>query len=286
MQNDISHEILGNPKVLYKYVSLDIGELILAKKTLKISLPSEFNDVFEGSHIIDHSDDNVLNTIGQRVYFIETDPLTDAPLFGYEEAMREWLHKSIKKYPGFQPESIEMIEKMPAVNYQPFREGFFGSIEPCIPRILCLSDSPTSKLMWDHYADGHKGICIGLNTGNNFFQTPYFYRLRRVEYQPVSTKMPIEVAVWRKWLIKNMDYAYESEWRALFYENNLEQCTLKNGSQITVARFQNDAIHSIIFGSRVDPQRMKAIRELLQPNVKTFRSIPDFNTHSVRFEAE
>jgi Protein of unknown function (DUF2971) len=44
-------------------------------------------------------------------------------------------------------------------------------------RVLCLSAKPDSVVMWSHYADKHRGICLEFSTDNEEFSGAY-----KVEY--------------------------------------------------------------------------------------------------------
>jgi Protein of unknown function (DUF2971) len=41
--------------------------------------------------------------------------------------------------------------------------------EICKRTIYCLTPDPTSILMWSHYADHHRGICLEFDVANALF---------------------------------------------------------------------------------------------------------------------
>src|ERR1017187_864386 len=57
-----------------------------------------------------------------------------------------------------------------------FSENFLTMI-PNRWRIYCLTPVPNSTLMWSHYADNHKGICLEFATGH-----PLFGSAQKVQY--------------------------------------------------------------------------------------------------------
>ncbi|HGY1053520.1 TPA: DUF2971 domain-containing protein, partial [Aeromonas salmonicida subsp. pectinolytica] len=46
-------------------------------------------------------------------------------------------------------------------------------------RFVSLSRNNTNILMWSHYADSHKGFCIGFSRQNNYFKVAESVRYRR-----------------------------------------------------------------------------------------------------------
>jgi hypothetical protein len=81
--------------------------------------------------------------------------------------------------------------------------------------ILCLSSSWMSMLMWSHYAEQHKGICVGFKSGMDVFQTALhvdyvadFPIIRRPED---DNKTMFE----KTFFMKAECWKYENEWRIL-----------------------------------------------------------------------
>jgi hypothetical protein len=80
-------------------------------------------------------------------------------------------------------------------------------------RIYCLTPDPLSTLMWSHYGDHHRGICLEFNLGN-----PVFLNAREIRYASqypawVPHRMPdpaIEML-----LTKSDAWSYEQEFRVL-----------------------------------------------------------------------
>jgi hypothetical protein len=89
--------------------------------------------------------------------------------------------------------------------------------------ILCLAPMWDSALMWSHYSDHHKGICIGFHRGIDIF-----YTALKVIYQdelPVVTT-PIDKGreLYDKvFLTKAKCWEYEQEWRIIKVAMNEEQ---------------------------------------------------------------
>jgi Protein of unknown function (DUF2971) len=84
--------------------------------------------------------------------------------------------------------------------------------------ILCLSECKDSLLMWSHYADAHRGVCIEYSTSN---ERLFGCSVDRVSYASVYPEMSLtdtpDLGWVRKYLsTKSAHWKYEKEWR-IFY---------------------------------------------------------------------
>lgn len=87
--------------------------------------------------------------------------------------------------------------------------------------LLCLSDNWRSPVMWAHYADKHKGVCLGFD----FPEAPDTPTVRRVEYNPARIRFKLDRTATRYGIdesyieallfTKAKEWAYEREWRTL-----------------------------------------------------------------------
>ncbi len=87
--------------------------------------------------------------------------------------------------------------------------------------VLCLSEVHDSILMWSHYADCHRGICLVYETNYEFFAhaQPVHYRRERPSVNPISQSK--EEMLDNAIFTKSSDWAYEKEWRILDYRQGV-----------------------------------------------------------------
>jgi hypothetical protein len=74
--------------------------------------------------------------------------------------------------------------------------------------ILCFSATWRNPVLWAHYADGHRGICLGFDVCDHLIE--------RIKYQKTRSKLctPVSEATMRRTLYtKFFDWSYEKEWR-------------------------------------------------------------------------
>ena len=123
-------------------------------------------------------------------------------------------------------------------------------------RILSLSRVNNNQLMWSHYADGHKGVAIGVRID----QTEY--DVQPIEYDGIVT-------------IRNSDYNGQTAREILRHKLEVwsyeEEVRVFQRNQM----FIDVKIEEIILGQRVSNQNVGLIRDLLEkinPEIKIRRA--------------
>src|SRR5262252_300566 len=81
-------------------------------------------------------------------------------------------------------------------------------------RIYCLSTRPDCPLMWGHYADHHRGVCLEFNV-----QTPDFCQAIQVDYSSEYPQFSLadgtDISPFHS---KSADWSYEREYRLIAQE--------------------------------------------------------------------
>lgn len=113
--------------------------------------------------------------------------------------------------------------------------------------ILSLSERCEDLLMWSHYANGHRGLCLGFAASDNdpFFgyALPVVYSAARPMFNPRDDDFTASQKVI---LTKSEHWSYEREWRITETEGKGRY------------RFPVKALRSVIFGSRItEPDKEK-----------------------------
>ena len=225
-----------HPDTLYKYRSLD-GESkewvenIFTKSEIYFSSPNGFNDPF--------------------------DCKVELSLDGTDEEWRKYESGLIKRNnPDISPAKrlilSRKISRSKAIRNnlnQRSITGLMGNIG-----VYSLSSVRDDILMWSHYADSHKGICIGFHAD----EASVFFR----EAQPViySKEYPharlIDRTIERMSamiLTKSDHWNYEKEYRLI---NTHEGYGIKN--------FPAKSLKEIIFGCEISQENLKYFIELVR----------------------
>ena len=132
------------------------------------------------------------------------------------DELRDWSF-GIADPPLTASQKADFTNRLRSSDYiQKFIDGFSDSIQRVIAelRVYCLTPDPCSSLMWSHYANNHRGICLEFATDN-----PLFDQAQRVDY---SLEYPVwlphqeeEKTAWDLLLTKSDDWEHEREFRVV-----------------------------------------------------------------------
>ena len=177
------------PSLLYKYYEIKkFLPKLLSGETLKFSCPFDFNDPFESRscYQLDSSDE------GRR--------------FIREMVNRRYTNPSLKIS---EARRIEKRFRTPlALEDNELANEVIRRVGVC-----CFSEAKDSILMWSHYGNEHKGICIGFDTSKSLFQLAWKVKYRE-EFPIVRRPTDGEDVLLEKTLLtKAACWSYEKEWR-------------------------------------------------------------------------
>ncbi|MBQ7204203.1 MAG: DUF2971 domain-containing protein [Eubacterium sp.] len=247
-EKDIAAEQVGYcytcyaPNYLYKYYS-DNPERLETIKSNKMwySAPCKFNDVFDCDISIDEK--GVFNS------FLKSIP----DKRGIKPGSSMWLKIKKEVHSGIS-------------SLYDFFEGLKKSMG-----ISCFSESPDSLLMWAHYANNHRGICVEyelLEISNmlNFSPVPVIYDNEKTSFNYLnentidsdSTRVFVESIT-----SKSPEWSYEKEWRIIRDEGacGSNWDTKNNGALLEMIR-----PHSIILGCQAEQDYEKLVHKYCEEN--------------------
>ena len=132
--------------------------------------------------------------------------------------------------------------------------------------ICCFSSLCDSILMWSHYADYHKGICLKFDIlkDPDFFFNPLVVQYTKILpgcYFLNKNQEEMEKVVQRKF----SDWSYESEVRILKSAEDLQnnkKPTDKDENRSRIFNFNNNALVEVIFGDKTDEKTIEYIKNL------------------------
>ena len=217
------------PKEIYIYCSFDKAKCILQHGGFSLKSRKDFNDPFDGKFIPQWPDDKDLC---QRIREKHGGNFSKSEL----DAKCQEALANKKKYPdGNVPELMRLVDN-------------FG--------IACFSEIRDNILMWAHYADKHKGVCIGFHPEimmNFFWEKGIECVLDRVCY---SDNFPCwnPVGIRDNPLFsKAFDWKYEKEWR--FIATNCAEIFL---------RLPQYVFSSVIFGAKIPEEKKDRIIKIIR----------------------
>ncbi|MBL7690386.1 MAG: DUF2971 domain-containing protein [Flavipsychrobacter sp.] len=202
------------PKTLYKYKKLDSNAINgIIHNSLWLSTPENLNDPYDclislnfEQYIEEYFSVHKFEDDFYRFYNVR---LTDQEVIEIRnsqnklEAYQELCaKKSIDKY----------IQKPADI----IRKEIVETLQKNRPSVYlgCLSEICDSILMWSHYADNGKGICIEYSNIPQKSTFPVAYSNRLPTFSLSKKNIPTS------FLIKAKDWSYESEWRIVRIDPN------------------------------------------------------------------
>jgi hypothetical protein len=160
--------------------------------------------------------------------------------------------------------------------------------------VLCLTTEKADVLMWAHYADSHRGICVGFDSGATPFNTAravVYSQQRAVISQDAESDddQIIDLAL----LTKSLHWSYEHEWRAIkrpvsddektYYKQLLTESpdALNDIADVLASEggpghyeFEPSAIRVVCLGAQMPDVRRNDVIEIVRqrlPNVRIER---------------
>jgi hypothetical protein len=247
LDNPIFSMFCPNPNnhapILYKYRNWndEYHKNLLIKNELFLSPPSLLNDPFD-TRIYDNYIKK-LKTKEQKENYINE---------SIQKNLKYFLENNISI-----DEGRKILEKRveDSLYYQVRSEVIYNEIFDKGTGIACLSENWNSILMWSHYADNHKGYCIGFDEKwIRFCQK--FGKVMRVEYtdkypEPIKTSKENELTFEQKYFYKSSDWKYEEEIRLVNIYNN------ENPNRIEI--LENKYIKEVILGLNTPEEHKEEI---------------------------
>jgi hypothetical protein len=143
-------------------------------------------------------------------------------------------------------------------------------------RIYCVTPRPDSTLMWSHYAENHRGICLEFGVADNML----FRFARKVQYRDEYPRwVPCDIndkpdRVGELILTKSSDWSYEEEYRLISMDGHpfLHLCG-------DFFRLPNGALKSVIIGCEADHRTIGAFIKECVPEMPLKRAVRSPNIY-------
>ena len=252
------------PTKLYKYRSFQVNSLrAITQAEVFYARPSTFNDPLDCDPTIEVDIGRV--TLERLAYRMLLRRMNEEEARGEINRLRYYS----TEYGDYKsdPEVASYLTRMLAQAIKQELDSELGN-----EGVLSLSAKWRSGLMWSHYADEHRGICIEYDTRDQ----PH-PRLRPVDYRAPRAVKTSDLWDWKAkqdkdaeeqvintyFYTKSSEWSYEREWR-----------DVRETSGVTGVPFQ---ITAILFGLRADPSVIISIVKLLhdRPKIKLWQVLPN-----------
>lgn len=140
-------------------------------------------------------------------------------------------------------------------------------------RVCCFTPHNDNVLMWAHYADSYKGVCVEYDVAALSDCIGILLPVKYEQNYPVVDYLNDPGgAIMQMLLTKSKDWEYEREYRAVFH-------SLKNNSMPIPIQ----AIRSIILGPKVDTStpEYQNLMSILPPSITIRHCVPDEKSYKL-----
>ena len=244
---EFSQKDMRNPdSLLYKYYPYNeyLLEMLFTKKAWH-SKPETFNDPFD-CHL--NFDKNI-------------------PADKYEKCLRWQLKREGRSQPQIEDDIRKLISRDGIVHEDARKviDAISASTLDVIKNIgvYCLTETNSDVTMWAHYADSHRGLCLGFLISEEARpeKVTYIAEAPRVNFSELFDDESDEDEY--KWIFsKHHDWRNEKEWRVV----------VPQGNQLWPIPGK---IQTVTFGLRMDKGRREVIKQILEnePGVQYFEAV-------------
>jgi hypothetical protein len=257
-------------KRLYHYEKLNVGYLSTTLRDQKIhcSKPANLNDPWDCKPCLDSL--SLQNSeVFQKVMSWFHRQAAQANYALRPDLKQQWedsLRNDSKKQSQFMDDQSKSIQRMVSER-----------------RIYCLTPDADSTLMWSHYADNHRGICLEFGVDN-----PLFSKALRVVY---ASKYPLwiphefeaqQASTIAMILTKAEDWVYEKEFRLISIPSGPENHWLRTQEDFFL--LPPASLKSVIAGCHADYDAVSAIVKTHTPDLPVKRAVRMPNHYRLMIE--
>jgi hypothetical protein len=251
-------------KRFYKYRSLKDGNdkcftiTNLANNQLYFDYPTNFNDPFDS-----------------RVYCF------------YEGTKEEFYEKTGINIVEINKEIYEERNGIIKIDYGKLfseeGENLHGDLPYVFyPKVCCFSEECNDILMWSHYADYHKGICLcfksvtvntehclPIGTSDSQFANIYFQRVVYNENVPEPINLLDEdtkIKMHEVLLDKLSKWKYEKEFRIILDQDSDKRLLSEDMFEKGIIKYKKKNLQGIIFGMKIKYKNAKLVYNTVKEN--------------------
>lgn len=257
-------------RVLYHWQRFDEERLARTLKELTIycSSPGDFNDPWDckpffNTEILADPQENEKHIAWAVDLCRRRTPMSDPDI----EAMKETLRNDPTRAAALLRDISESMEAAILLQY----------------RVYCLGPEVENLLMWAHYADSHRGVCLEFSLRNDVMCSAL-----KCEYLNGFPIMRLhgreDAGALRILLAKAESWSYEKEYRIIAQER---EHAVGTGTLITDKGFlklSKGALVSVIVGCKGDYEKVSKLVQALAPDVKIKRAVRVPNKYALNIE--
>lgn len=298
--------LLNMSEKIYKYCSINDFFLNVEENTIVLSRPSLFNDPFDSNISIPN---NIINKTLELIDYFGIilkikNSINDLPndLIKFVQLENYGIDSSGLFEPSVKLRNLcKYIKSTNPIVFdcenEKFKEKTLKELIEVKNHILvsCFSKNPSSILMWSHYANSHKGVCIEyVSVEEKIYDVNYkenieffdIYSLASIisgnilkERQNNFDESWLEENYGMPFITKSLDWYYEAEVRCLLNEDTIKSfCNnlVDNNGNCVEGKYiykMHSKINKVIIGCKVSQDDEERIRKKCeQLNIEVTRA--------------
>lgn len=251
---------------VFKYCDA-YGVEILRDLELKITPPNQFNDPFEFSpRVICSSPTRKVKRILKNKDELREMFLEDKRIGDFKGNFRQFRERIRKARPNL---LAAVKPTMPDANAK--LQAKYLKIASTHLGVLCMSQKPSSIIMWGHYSDKHRGLVIAFDNSWNGFRAAkglrrVNYVCERVLYDSSWVHGGLEEQSYtdRLFFNKNIEWDYEEELRQVFLLRGLKRRPLADKNTGYFLPIPPEIVLSVSLGTRCSAELEEKVRFALR----------------------
>jgi len=188
--------------------------------------------------------------------------LSVTPSAPFSDAEVEATKQRIRIDPAYRSELVQQIS------------ASFANIIPERWKIYCLTPVPDSTLMWSHYADDHRGVCLEFGTDNPIIGIALCVDYRR-SYPDWAPHIVANAGAANTLLTKSDDWSYEKEYRIIALSQGISRPAAAAGLTLdgNFLGIPEGAIKSVIVGCEAPFYEVRKTILDLSPSMQIKRAV-------------
>jgi hypothetical protein len=272
--------------MIAKWISAGNGDLLYFDRFSERLLPLGRADDKPPEKVYKYRpiDKNTISSLIQNeLYFATQQQLNDPhdggislDISGTDEEWATFLRNSLRIIQAGLPwDAAEQFIAKDEHKNSAFRSKVYSSVTQFCREVgvCCFSEARDNTLMFAHYADGHRGVCLEFSTEKRN-DAEFFGGLSAVQYidEPKPVKFVSELPA--MFLTKSASWSYEREWRAL------------NDKGTLTYNYHPASLTGVIFGCKTSEEDKLLIRRIVGKTnqVQFYQAIKLPNTYSLEIK--
>lgn len=151
-------------------------------------------------------------------------------------------------------------------------------------RVACFCEEKSNILMWSHYANYHKGICLKFDSfcDNGFFHDEN-WNLKKLPITKVNYPIKYNPPKYFKDNEEFFKYSVYTKYHKWKYEKEHRIISI-----VDIIKYEKKSLIEVIFGCKCDEEKQQEVVEMVRannyPNVKFIQAIKHKDKFGLKFE--